>query len=196
MRWPRWATTAVVATVGLVPAALLARDWLTGALTDPVDEITHRTGWWALSFLTGSLAITPLRRLTRFSPLIRQRRTLGLLAFTYATLHLSTYLVLDQYFGWSFILEDIAERPYITLGFTAWLLLLPLALTSTRGWIRRLGARWQRLHRVVYVAAGLAVIHFLWLVKADTREPATFGVIVVVLLAVRLVRKRRARTPA
>ncbi|MEX0691717.1 MAG: protein-methionine-sulfoxide reductase heme-binding subunit MsrQ, partial [Gemmatimonadales bacterium] len=196
MRWRPWATTLVVAVAGLVPAARILRDWLMGRFTDPVDEITLRTGWWALFFLTATLAISPVRRITGWNALIRQRRTLGLLAFTYATLHFSTYIVLDQFFGWSFILEDIAERPYITVGFTAWLLLLPMALTSTRGWIRRLGKRWIALHALIYLIAGLAVLHFSWLVKADLREPTIFGLVLAALLAVRLLRKRRGRTPA
>ena len=149
MRWRRWATTLLVTLAGLVPVALMARDWVTGALTDPVEEITRRTGWWTIVLLTATLAVTPLRRWTGWNAIQPQRRTIGLLAFTYATLHLATYIVLDQYFGWSYIIEDIAERPYITVGFTAWLLLVPLAVTSSKGWIRRLGKRWVTLHNLV-----------------------------------------------
>lgn len=195
MRWRRWATTTLVTLAGLVPLALLLRDWGTGALTDPVEEITHRTGWWTLFLLTATLAVTPVRRWTGWNQLAPQRRTLGLLAFTYATLHLATYLVLDQFFGWSYIIEDIAERPYITVGFTAWLLLVPLAVTSTKGWIRRLGKRWVTLHNLIYVIALLGVLHFIWLVKADIREPAIFGLTIAVLLAARLVPKRRRVRP-
>lgn len=191
MRWRRWATTTLVTLAGLVPLVVLLRDWQSGALTDPVEEITRRTGWWTICLLTVTLAVSPVRRWTGWNQLAPQRRTLGLLAFTYATLHFATYIVLDQFFGWSYILEDIAERPYITVGFTAWLLLVPLAVTSTKGWIRRLGKRWITLHNLIYVIALLGVLHFVWLVKADLREPATFGVIIVVLLAARLVPKRR-----
>ena len=120
------------------------------------------------------------------------RRLLGLFAFFYAVLHFLTYIVLEQFFGWSYILEDIAKRPYITVGFTAFVLLIPLAATSTKGMIRRLGKRWQKLHRLVYVAAALAVLHFLWLVKGDTRiDPAVYGSILLVLLGARLVLRRR-----
>jgi sulfoxide reductase heme-binding subunit YedZ len=125
----------------------------------------------------------------------------GLFAFFYLTLHFGTYLVLDQWFAWSYILEDIAERPFITVGFTAWLLLLALAFTSTRGWIRRLGVRWQRLHRLIYLASALGVLHFYWNVKADTREPLIFvGVLGLLLLArvpavQRLASRARAGAP-
>ncbi len=144
-----------------------------------------------------TLTVTPLRQLTGLGWLIKLRRTLGLYAFFYATLHFGIYLGIDQFFAWEFILEDIAERPYITLGFTALLLLAPLALTSTKGMIKRLGgARWRRLHRLVYVAAALGVIHFLWLVKADIREPAIFGLALVVLLGYRVVAPRVRRALA
>lgn len=184
-------TTTLVVVLALVPALLITRDWLTGRLTEPVEAITHRTGWWTLFLLTATLAITPLRRMIGWNALTRHRRTLGLLAFTYATLHLLTYLVLDQFFGWSFIVEDIVKRPYITVGFAAWVLLVPLAITSTKGSIRRLGRRWAALHRFVYVIAGLGVVHFLWLVKADTREPTIFGLAIIALLGYRLATRRR-----
>ena len=157
-----------------------------GSAVEPVEAITHRTGWWALTLLLVTLAVTPIRRLTGWNPLIKLRRPLGLFAFFYATLHVLTYFGLDQFFDLSYIAEDILERPYITVGFTAWVLLVPLAVTSTRGWIRRLGGRWQALHRLVYVSAGLAVLHFLWLVKADTREPLIFAAVLVFLLLFRL----------
>lgn len=195
MKWRRWATTIVVTLVGLVPLGLILRDWWSGALVEPVKEITHRTGWWTLFLLSLTLGVTPARRWTGWHALIRQRRTLGLLAFTYATLHFLTYLVLDQFFAWSYIWEDIAKRPYITVGFTAWLLLIPLAVTSTKGWIRRLGRRWGVLHRLVYVVAALGVLHFLWLVKADVREPVAFGLVLVGLLTTRLARIRSRQAP-
>ena len=163
-----------------------------------MKEITHRTGWWTLALLMLTLAVSPVRRLTGWNRVVAVRRMLGLFAFFYACLHFLTYFALDQGFALSYIGEDIAERPYITVGFTAWVLLIPLAITSTRGWIRRLGKRWQKLHRLVYLCAALGVLHFLWLVKADIREPLVFAVILTVLLAFRLPVARRVapRTPA
>jgi len=170
----------------LAPAVLLGMAALTDTLgANPIEEITHRTGWWALFFLTVTLAITPLRRLAGKPGWVRYRRLLGLFAFFYATLHFLTYLVLDQFFGWSYIIEDIADRPFITVGFAAWLMLLVLAVTSTTGWIRRLRKNWQRLHRLIYAAAVAGGLHFLWKVKADTREPVIFLVAIVALLLLR-----------
>ena len=153
---------------------------------DPVAAITHATGDWALRLLLLSLAMTPLRRLLGQPWPIRFRRLVGLYAFFYACLHLATYLVLDLGGYWTQIFDDIAKRPYITVGFTAWLLLLPLALTSTRGWMRRLGKRWAQLHRLVYAVGVLAVLHFLWLVKSDLREPLIYAALLAVLLGLRL----------
>ncbi len=171
----------------LAPALSLGVAALTDGLgANPIEEITHRTGWWALLLLTVTLAITPLRRLAGKPGWVRYRRLLGLFAFFYATLHFLTYLVLDQFFGWSYIVEDIAKRPFITVGFAAWLILLFLAATSTTGWIRRLRKNWQRLHRLIYVAGLAAAVHFLWKVKADTREPVVFLVLIAALLLLRL----------
>jgi sulfoxide reductase heme-binding subunit YedZ len=182
----KWGKVAVW-TGCLLPAAWLAADAATGRLgANPIEEVLHRTGWWALTLLLLSLSITPLRRLTGWNRLIRYRRLLGLFAFAWASAHFLGYVILDQWFAWPYIAEDIAERPFILVGFAAWLLLLPLAVTSTTGWIRRLGKRWQILHRVVYVAAGLGALHFLWKVKADTREPLIFIGILAVLLLLRL----------
>ena len=153
---------------------------------DPVAEIEHRLGIWALRFLLIALAVTPLRQLTGQTVLIRFRRMLGLYAFAYASLHLTAYLVLDLRGYWLQIFEEIVKRPYITVGFAAWLLLVPLAVTSTTGWIRRLGKRWAMLHRLVYAIAVLAVLHFWWLVKSDIREPALYAGILAVLLGWRL----------
>jgi sulfoxide reductase heme-binding subunit YedZ len=170
----------------LAPAVSLGIAALTDGLgANPIEEITHRTGWWALFLLTVTLAITPLRRLAGKPGWVRYRRLLGLFAFFYATLHFLTYLVLDQFFGWSYIIEDIAERPFITVGFAAWLILLALAVTSTTGWIRRLRKNWQRLHRLIYAAALAGGVHFLWKVKADAREPVIFLVAIVALLLLR-----------
>ena len=145
----------------------------------------HRLGWWALAILLVSLALTPLRRATGWNRIIRYRRLIGLFAFAYATAHFLAYIVLDQWFAWGYIVEDIAKRPFILAGFSAWLLLLPLAVTSTTGWIRRLGRRWGRLHRLVYVAATLGTLHFFWRVKADTREPIVFVLFLALLLVLR-----------
>jgi len=152
--------------------------------TDPVAQLEHRTGDWALRLLLATLAITPVRRLSGSAWLVRYRRMLGLFAFFYACVHLTTYLVIDLGGYWSQLLTEIAKRPYMTVGFSAWLLLVPLALTSTRRMMHRLGRRWQQLHRLVYVSALLAVLHFLWLVKADHREPLIYlGILALLMLA-------------
>jgi methionine sulfoxide reductase heme-binding subunit len=180
----------------LLPLANLIFDGFTGGLeAEPVKDITHRTGWWTLTLLMATLSITPLRRLTGWNQLVKVRRTLGLFAFFYATIHLLIYFGLDQAFSFAYIGEDIAKRPYITVGFTAWLLLVPLAVTSTKASIRRLGKRWQKLHRLIYVCAALGVLHFYWLVKADTREPLLFAAVLALLLASRLplVQRKTAR---
>jgi sulfoxide reductase heme-binding subunit YedZ len=187
------AAKTLVHALCLTPLAILARQfwdvYRTGSDAlgaDPVAEIEHRLGIWALRFLLIALAVTPLRQLTGQPVLIRFRRMLGLYAFAYATLHLAAYLVLDLRGYWLQIFEEIVKRPYITVGFAAWLLLVPLALTSTTGWIRRLGKRWALLHRLVYAIAVLAVLHFWWLVKSDIREPALYAAILAVLLGWRL----------
>jgi methionine sulfoxide reductase heme-binding subunit len=178
---------AVLFVLAALPAVWLGVDALRGNLTaDPIKEITHRTGWWALTLLMATLAVTPIRRFTGWNQIVKVRRMLGLWAFSYAVLHLLTYVVLDLFFAFDIFLEDVMERPYITLGLTAWVMLLALALTSTKGWIRRLGRNWQRLHRLIYVAATLGVIHFYWQVKADTREPLLYAGILGALLLARV----------
>lgn len=177
------------------PLALLAWDALRGGLgAEPIRELTHRTGWWGLALLLATLAVSPLRRLSGWNHLVRLRRPLGLCAFAYLVLHFGVYLV-DQSFAWPYIVEDVVERPYITAGFTALVLLVPLAATSTKGMIRRLGGRrWQRLHRLVYLCAALGVLHFFWSVKADVREPLIFAAVLAALLVFRaplLLRRRR-----
>ncbi|HEY6305817.1 MAG TPA: protein-methionine-sulfoxide reductase heme-binding subunit MsrQ [Candidatus Angelobacter sp.] len=155
---------------------------------NPVDVITRSTGKWTLTFLLITLSVTPLRKLLNSPWLIRFRRMLGLFAFFYGTLHLMTFVWLDKFFDVHAMLHDIVKRRFITAGMTAWALMLPLALTSTTGWIRRLGGkRWQKLHRLIYFSAAAGVIHFIWLVKADLRRPLTYGAILAGLLAFRLV---------
>ena len=177
---------STVFAAALVPAAALVYWLFTGNLTaNPIDFITDTTGTTALVFLVLSLTITPLRRLTGWNELIKFRRMLGLFAFFYACLHVSTWVVLDWFFDFESMAEDIVKRPFITMGMTTFLLLLPLALTSTAGMIRRLGKRWIQLHRLVYLAAITATIHFWWVVKADFREPRWFALAVTVVLAFR-----------
>jgi methionine sulfoxide reductase heme-binding subunit len=150
---------------------------------DPIKFITHRTGDWTLRFIIITLAITPVRKTLKIPPLIRFRRMLGLFAFFYVCLHFCTWMVLDKFFDWSDMWADIHKRPFITLGFIGFVLLIPLAITSTAGWIRRLGGkRWQMLHRLVYVTAILGVIHYYWSVKSDHREPIVYAAILAVLL--------------
>lgn len=181
----------------LAPLAVLIASGVTAGLgPNPVEVLTHTTGDWGLRLLLLTLVATPLRRLTGWGWLLRFRRMLGLFAFFYLSLHLVTYLWLDQFFDWAAILEDVAKRPYITAGFAAFLLLVPLALTSTRGMVRRLGRRWQTLHRLIYPAAILGVLHFLWLTKADPREPLVYAIVLALLLALRLPWRRTAAVVA
>lgn len=195
----RWLVKPLLWVGCLTPLAILigrtVRDEL-GA--NPIEHITLFTGIWTLNLIVATLAVTPIRRITGWNRIVQLRRPIGLFAFFYATLHFLTYIVLDQFFGWQYIIEDIMERPYITVGFTAFLLMIPLAATSTKAAIRRLGRAWQRLHRLVYVAAGLGVIHFLWKVKADSREPLIYAGIIALLLVLRLpvFRRRPKRAPA
>jgi methionine sulfoxide reductase heme-binding subunit len=178
---------AAAFAAALIPAAALAYRFYTQDLTaNPGDYITDQTGTWALTMLVLSLTVTPLRRLTKWNELIKLRRMLGLFAFFYATLHMLTWVVFVHFFDTSFMLEDIAKRPYITVGMATFLILLALAVTSNRFSIRKLGRRWQKLHRLVYVAGIGAVIHFWWLVKADTTEPQRWAAAVGALLGFRM----------
>lgn len=171
----------------LAPAAWLLAGFFRGWLgVNPIEKLTHVTGMTTLVTLLVTLAVSPVRRMTGWNPVIRLRRPLGLFAFFYAFLHFSVWMVLDLGFQLSWVMEDIAERPYITVGFTAFVLLIPLAVTSTRGWIRRLGKTWTKVHRLVYVTTGLGVIHFYWLVKADTRLPLLLGAVFLVLMGFRI----------
>jgi methionine sulfoxide reductase heme-binding subunit len=182
----------------LTPAIRLADRARTGRLTaNPIEFITLETGFWALTLLLATLAITPLRRLTGWNRIVQLRRPLGLFAFFYASLHFLTWVGLDLFFDFSLIGADILKRPYITVGFIAFLMLSALALTSTRGWIRRLGRNWQRLHWLIYPAAALAVLHFYWkkASKADVSEPLIFAGILGALIAFRFAsRIHRNRT--
>ena len=171
---------------GLLPLVLLVAAGATGTLeADPVKDITHRTGKAVLTLLLCTLAVTPVRRLTGWNGVIAARRPLGLFAFFYAVLHFFIYLG-DQAFAPAYIVADVVEHPYVTAGFTAFCLLVPLALTSTKASIRRLGKRWVKLHRLIYAAAVLGVIHFLWSVKKDVREPLIYAAVLAVLLAMRI----------
>ena len=205
----RWVIKPVVFLASVAPSAWLAWAALGGHLSaNPLADLTNETGVWGIRFLCMTLSVTPLRRLTGWNDAIRFRRMLGLFGFYYGSLHLLTYLVADRLAGLDFengilawttardlavaVASDVLKRPFITIGFTTWLCLLPLAITSTSGMIRRLGGRrWQALHRLTYVAAVLGVLHYWWLVKADVRRPEMYAVIVGTLLGVRVWRWAR-----
>ena len=171
----------------LVPAAMLVAGIFTDDLgANPIEYITHETGWFALAFLVASLAVTPVRRVSGWHEAIRIRRMLGLFAFFYASLHFLTWFVFDHTLDVGGMVEDVVKRPYITVGMTAFLIMVPLAITSNAAMIRRLGRRWQRLHRLAYVAAIAAVVHFWWLVKADIREPQRWALALALLFGIRL----------
>lgn len=172
--------------VCLLPLARAAWIVLSGEAVNPVEFITRSTGTWTLVWLLATLAMTPLRRLGAGGWLLKCRRMLGLFAFFYLSLHFLTYLWLDQFFDWAGIVRDIYKRPFITVGFAALLLMTPLALTSTQGWMRRLKRNWGRLHRLVYPTALLAVIHYWWLVKKDLSQPLIYAAVLAVLLGLRL----------
>ena len=195
-------TKALVWLLCLAPFAELVWQGFHNQLTlDPTKYIEHFTGDWTINLIVAGLAITPLRRLLNLPDLIRFRRLIGLFAFFYVCLHFTTYLWFDQNFDLASILADIAKRPYITVGFTGFVLLIPLAVTSTKGWIRRMGGKnWQRLHRLVYVTAIAGVVHYYWLVKSDIRMPLLYGALVAIelgyRLAVKLKTAKRAPVPA
>jgi len=187
-----------VFTSGLLPLVFLGFRALNGRLTaNPVEFLQHFTGDWTLRFLIITLAITPLRKSLNLPELIRFRRMLGLFAFFYVCLHFLTYIGPDQAFNLAGMWKDVEKRRYITVGFAGFVLLIPPAITSTKGWIRRLGGkRWQTLHRAVYISAICGVIHYYWLVKSDVRKPVFYGVLVAVLLLWRLADWLRKRTAA
>lgn len=204
----RWVGKPVVFAAGLLPAGWLVWAALTGHLSvNPLSDLTNETGVWTLRFLCITLAITPVRKLTGWNPIIRFRRMTGLFAFFYGSLHFLTYVIADRFAGLDFpdgfvawstvrnlaasVAGDVYERPFITVGFTAFVLMVPLALTSTTGWIRRLGGkRWQSLHRLIYVSASAGVLHYWWLVKADVRRPVIYGAVVAALLLFRFYQAR------
>ncbi len=178
-------------------ARLVWRGLHAGLGANPIEAITHATGDWTLTFLLITLSVTPLRKLTRQYWLINLRRMFGLFAFFYGCLHLTTYVWLDKFFDVHEMLADIAKRRFITAGLTGFVLMIPLALTSTKGSIRRLGGkRWQALHRLIYFSAAAGVIHYIWLVKADLRRPLQYGFVLVVLLTYRIVASFASRAKA
>ena len=210
----RWVFKPVVFVASLWPVAWLVWAASTGNLSpNPLSDLTNETGVWTLRFICITLAITPLRKLTGWNAAIRFRRMAGLFAFFYGTLHFLTYVIADRFAGLDFpdgmlawstarnlvasVGEDVYKRPFITVGFTAWMTLLPLAVTSTAGMIRRLGGRrWNLLHRLVYLTAMLGVLHYWWLVKADVSRPLTYGVVVAILLGARILWARRRSAAA
>ena len=184
----------VLFVAALLPAAWIVRGILHGTLgVNPAETIQLQTGRWALKFLLLTLAVTPVRRLTGWNAVVQYRRMLGLFAFFYASLHFASYIVLDQFFAWRAILSDIAKRPFILMGTLAFLAMLPLAITSTKGWIRRLGRRWQTLHRLVYLSAACAVVHFAWKVKIFAGDPVLYALVLTALLGFRAVYALRKR---
>ena len=193
MRYLPWVKPTVFLAC-FIPLGLLGFNAYTDNLgANPIEVITRSTGTWTLVFLLLTLAVTPLRKLSGWQGLIKLRRMLGLYAFFYACLHFTTYVWLDQFFDWQGMIQDVVKRPFITAGLTSFMLLIPLALTSTTGMIRRLGKHWQALHRLVYLIALGGVVHYLWLVKADRRQPLIYGAILMLLLGYRVVVKWRPK---
>lgn len=172
--------------VCLLPLVVMVWDSFAGQLgANPVESLTHTSGDWALRLLLVTLTVSPVRQLTGLGVILNFRRMLGLFAFFYAVLHFLIWIGLDQQFAWAYMLEDVFERPYITVGFAAFLMLVPLALTSNRFSMRRLGKRWKMLHKLVYPVAGLVILHYLWLAREDNQEPYIYGVILIGLLLFR-----------
>jgi sulfoxide reductase heme-binding subunit YedZ len=187
---------AIVFALCLVPLALVAWDLVQGNFSEPIEEMERATGRWALRLVAVTLAVTPLRWLTGWGWLARYRRMVGLFAFFYATVHLCIYAVLDMELDVADLVEDVVEHPYVTVGFATWLLLVPLAATSTKGWIRRLGGRrWNRLHRLTYAVAVGGTVHYLWAVKKDTLWPLTYALVFALLLGWRAWRRYVAGRP-
>jgi sulfoxide reductase heme-binding subunit YedZ len=190
----KWTKIPVFALCLVPVAMLLLRYYQNDLSADPIAFVTHATGDWTIRFLVITLAITPVRKLLKLPALIKYRRMMGLFAFFYVCLHFTTYICLDKYFDMHEIWLDVLKRRFITVGFAAFVLLIPLAITSTAGWIRRIGGkRWQWLHRITYICAILGVIHYYWLVKSDVRKPLMYAAMVAALLAYRLIVWLRAR---
>jgi methionine sulfoxide reductase heme-binding subunit len=193
----KWAKVLVFLLSCVPLLGLIWRGFHNDLTANPVEFLQHQTGDWTLRFLIFTLCITPFRKVLNLPELIRFRRMLGLFAFFYVCLHFLTYLGPDQSFNFAGMLKDVVKRPFITVGFAAFVLLIPLAITSTASWVRRLGGkRWQALHRSIYLCAVLGVIHYYWLVKSDVREPLFYGFLVAILLLWRftewLTRRRAA----
>lgn len=184
-----------IGVLAMVPAARIGVLALQGDLgANPIAEAMNRLGFWTLTLLLATLAPTPIQIVTGWKWPLRLRRMLGLETFLYVCLHFAVYLGLDQFFDWSAIGKDIAKRPFITVGFTAFVLLIPLAITSTDGMVRRLGfVRWKRLHRLIYMIAVLGVVHFVWRVKSDLRQPLIFAGVLAVLLTIRATKALRPK---
>ena len=177
----------------LTPFLWLVTRTLTGRLgINPVEDLELTTGIWALRLLVATLLVTPLRRVSGWNRIIQYRRMLGLFTFFYASIHFTIYIALDQFFAFGFIVKDVVKRPFITMGFTAFVLMIPLAITSTKGWIRRLGRRWQVLHRLIYVSSVCAAIHYLWKVKVMIGSPVYYAAVIAFLLAFRLIWQLRS----
>ena len=198
IEWIRWVVKPLLFVAALIPLALLLHTAVNDQLgANPIETINRYTGDWTLRFLLITLAVTPLRKITGWQTLIRLRRMLGLFTFFYVCLHFLSWIWLDQYFDLDAMFKDVVKRPFITLGFTCFVLLIPLAVTSTNAMVRRLGGRnWQRLHRLVYFIGIGGVVHFLWLVKSDITQPLIYGVILAALLGFRLWDRRRQQTAA
>jgi methionine sulfoxide reductase heme-binding subunit len=192
----KWAKIVVFSLSSIPFLVIIWRGFHNNLTANPVEFLQHKTGDWTLRFLIFTLCVTPFRKVLNLPELIRFRRMLGLFGFFYASLHFLTYLGPDQSFNFAGMLKDVGKRPFITVGFTAFVLLIPLAITSTASWVRRLGGkRWQALHRSIYLCAILGVIHYYWLVKSDVREPLFYGFLVGILLLWRFaewLNKRRA----
>ena len=194
-QWRRRVFKPVVFLACLAPLSLLLYDFYRDELgANPVETITNTTGIWTLRFIVITIAITPLRWVTGLNQLINYRRAVGLFAFFYGSLHFLTYFILDHQLQFEGLWDDVVKRPYITAGFTAFVLMIPLAITSTTGWIRRMGGkRWNLLHRLVYITALAAVLHYFWKVKLDATYPIYYGIGVAILLGIRLWRNYRPK---
>lgn len=214
VRWPEWARylgarpfgrrsePQVWLKTGIYLGSLAPLTYITiravqdGLGANPIAEVENELGLTALILLVATMSCSPLRRIVGWAWPMRVRRELGLFAFLYASLHFLTYLVVDQFFNWGLIVADIAQRPFITVGFAALVLLVPLAVTSTNDWVKRLGfRRWNRIHQLIYPAVALVAVHFIWRVKADISQPLTYAIILGALLATRVVLWLRSRRP-